>query len=158
MIPPKKVFERENIPVEDFVIGVIEKIDYEKDHEFKSSFGDSVQDAVRLKFKIEGMKFLHPTRWMKFNYHKKSNLYKKYLVALVEGMKEYGDYDIMRLQGMKVKMLWKNDDEEGNFQSLDTIRPADKKLPYIEGLIPVPPVLEGSNVEGEEAEAEKVPF
>lgn len=134
-IPIKKDIVYEQVPIEDFVTGIITEVGYEKEQEFKSKFGNSVQEGVYLKFKIDGLKFPKRTRWMKLNYSKKSNLFKKYISSLVDGAKEYMNYDVDRLLGLQVKMLWKNEEADNGkiYQSIDVIRPVGKKLPLLEG-------------------------
>lgn len=126
MKPPVKKMEYEKVPTNDFVNGFIEDIIYDENHMFKGFKGspDESKPAVRLVFVIEGLKFPKKTSWMKFNYSAKSNLFKKYISSLVENPKEYMDFDLDQLKGLKVKMLWA---DNGEFQNIETIRPADGK-------------------------------
>lgn len=128
MKPPKtENKDYEKVPTEDFVSGSIEEVAYDMKHTFKGYNGaeDKVRPAVRFKFKIDGLKFPHYSRWMTFNYGEKSNLLIKYLVPLVEGAKPDMDFDVDALKGMKVKMLW---NEKNGFQAIETIRPMGKKI------------------------------
>lgn len=126
MKPPVKKVEYEKISTTDFVNGFIEDILYDEAHMFKGFKGapDEAKPAVRIVFTIDGLKFPKKTPWMKFNYSAKSNLFKKYISSLVEDAKEYMDFDLDQLKGMKVKMLWA---DNGEFQNIETIRPADGK-------------------------------
>jgi hypothetical protein len=148
MKPPKKQYEQ--IKTDDFVTGVIDEVVYEMEHEFKFKEKISKKPAVRLKLLIDGYKEYHYTRWMTFNYSEKSNLLKKYLIPLVENAHPNMDFEMDLLKGMKVKMLWK--DEKNGFQSIDVIRPIDKKLTGMEA----PPVVEEEPAQVQEEEP--VPF
>lgn len=125
MMPPETPRPpMEKIKTDEFVTGFIEDILYDQEHTFKGFQGapDSVKPAVRLVFTIDGYKYQHKTGWMKFNYSAKSNLFKKYVASLVADAKEYMKFDLDQLKGMKVKMLWA---DNGDFQNIETIRPAD---------------------------------
>ncbi len=132
-VPPNKSYEK--IPIiGEFIHGYIAEVIYDPEHQFKSSFGDSVGPAIQFKFIVEGCKFPKKSKFLKFTYSKKSNLFKKYIVPLVQGAKEYMQYDAARLTGLKVKMIWKWDDPDQKFQSIELLKPADGKLlPFIEG-------------------------
>ena len=64
MKPTKKPIEYEKITTNDFVVGVIEDVLYEKDHEFKYQGESKKSEAVRLKFHIDGYKYSKSTPWM----------------------------------------------------------------------------------------------
>lgn len=128
MKPPKREMkDYEKVSTEGMVPGIIEEVAYDPLHKFKGFEGkpDTEEHAVRLKFKLEGCKFPHYSRWMRFNYGEKANLYKKVLVPLVEAAKPDMDFDLDHLKGMKVNTLWV---DNGDFQNLDTMRPIGKKL------------------------------
>lgn len=130
MKPPKQEkTDYEKVDINDFVVGTIEEVQYDQEHKFKGFQGaeDKIKPAVRLKFKINSYKFPHYSRWMAFNYGEKSNLYLKYLLPLVEGAEPDMDFDMDALKGMGVKMLWS---EKNGFQNIETIRPANKKIPF----------------------------
>lgn len=130
MKPPKtEKTDFEKVNMDDFVSGFIEDVQYDNEHKFKGYNGaeDKVKPAVRLKFKIEGYQYPHYSRWMAFSYAEKSNLLNKYLLPLVEGAEKDMDFDIDLLKGLRVKMLWS---EKNGFQSVETIRPIGKKLPF----------------------------
>lgn len=137
MKPPIKKLEYEKINTSDFVTGSIEDVLYDQEHVFKGYGKDSdgnpkpdtVGPAVRLVFTVDGYKFPHKTPWMKFSYSEKSNLYKKFVSALVKDAKEFMDWDLDQLKGMKVKMLWA---DKGEFQNLETIRPIGDKIVPVE--------------------------
>lgn len=125
--PEQKQTEFEKVDTNDFVTGEIADIQYEQEHLFKGYNGaeDKKRPAVRLKFKVDGYKHQHYSRWMTFSYGDKSNLFLKYLVPLVEGAQPDMDLDLDVLKGVKVKMLWS---EKNGFQSVETIRPIGKKI------------------------------
>lgn len=127
MKPQKTSFNYEKVSIEDFVSGIVEDIQYEESHTFKGFNGaaDKVQPAVRFKFKLDGYEYPHYSRWMKFNYGEKANLYTKYLAPLVEGAAPDMDFDLDLLKGLKVKTLWS---EKNGFQNIETIRPIGKKV------------------------------
>lgn len=122
MLPPKKEFEK--VRTDDFVIGVIADVEHDKEHEFKGK-NMTIAEAVRIVFHIEGMKFPKKTSWMTFSYNEKSNLYQKYLASLVESATPNMEFHIEQLKGLKVKMLWKDNPKNPDFQGVDSIRPAD---------------------------------
>ncbi len=127
MKPAKREFDYERVSTEDLVSGIIEDVQYEETHSFKGFQGapDKVAPGIRFKFKLEGYSFPHYSRWMKFNYGAKANLFTKYLVALVEGAVPDMDFDLDQLKGLAVKTLWS---EKNGFQNLETIRPAKGKI------------------------------
>jgi len=127
MIPPQKELVYEKVPVADFVVGTIIDIEYDLTHEFKGK-DSKVAPAFRFIFKIDGLKFKKRTKWMGLSLDKKSTLYSKYVTSLVEKAEPYMEYDIDRLIGMNVKMLWKFTDPDQKYQAIDSIRPLDGKL------------------------------
>jgi hypothetical protein len=124
MKPPQQDRKFEKIPTNDFVSAIIEEIQYEQEHEFTFKGTINKAPGVKFKFIIEGCEYPHSSRWMKFIYAAKANLYQKYIVPLVEGAKPFMDFDMDQLKGMKVKMLWV---DNGEYQNIETIRPADGK-------------------------------
>lgn len=128
MKPTKQKIEYEKITTDDFVVGVIEDVVYEKNHEFTHKGEKKKADAARFKFHIDGYKYPKSSPWMTFTYSEKSNLYKKYLSSLVEGAHPDMDFDLDQLKGLKVKMLWKNFGDQNQFQGVETIRPVNKKV------------------------------
>lgn len=133
MIPPKKEFVYEDVPVNDFVSGQIIDIEYDLAHEFKGK-NTKVAPGFRFVLRIDGLKFNKKTKWMGLSLDKKSTLYSKYVASLVEKPEPYMNFDIDRLIGMNVKMLWKFTDPDKKYQAIDSIRPLDGKLlPPTEG-------------------------
>ena len=125
MKPTKKPIEYEKVTTDDFVVGVIEDIKYEKDREFSYQGEKKKVDAVKIKFHVDGYKFSKQTPWMTFSYNEKSNLYTKYISSLVEGAHPDMDFDLDQIKGLKVRMLWK---DKGDYQHIETIRPVGKKI------------------------------
>lgn len=128
MKPPKKDSkDYEKVSTEGMVPGFIEDIAYDNEHPFKGFEGkpDTKAPAVRLKFKLDGYQYPHYSRWMRFNYGEKANLFKRVLLPLVEGAKPDMDFDLDQLKGAKVNTLWV---DSGDYQNLETIRPIGKKV------------------------------
>lgn len=123
----KEKTQFEKVPMDDFVIGTIEAIEYDQEHLFKGYNGaeDKIKPAVRFKFKIENLSYSHYSNWMSFSYAEKANLYIKYLTPLVSEAAPNMDFDLDRLKGMKLKMLWT---EFKGFQKPETIRPFNGKI------------------------------
>src|SRR3990167_5202172 len=122
---PKQDYEK--VAIGEMLSGVIEEVCYDNEHKFKGFQGkeDTIQPAVRLKFKLDGYKFPHYTRWMKFSLGEKANLYKKYIAKLVENATPDIDLDLDILNGMKIKTVWS---EENDFQNIDAIYPVGEKV------------------------------
>lgn len=127
MKPVTKKLEYEKVPTDNFVSAVIERIEYETDHEWKPFQGKDREpsDAVKLKFIIEGCQYPKSTPWMSFSYDARSKLYSIFINSLVEGAEEYMDFDLDQLVGMKIKMLWK---DNGEYQNIETVRPVGEKV------------------------------
>ena len=124
--PANKKTDFEKVVVGEMLPGIIEDITYDQEHKFKGYQGgpDTEQPAVRFKFALDGYKYAHYSRWYKFNYGEKANLYKIFLVKLVENAVPDMDFDLDLLKGMKVKTLW---NENKDFQNLESIYPIDAK-------------------------------
>lgn len=123
--PPKAHMDYERVPVDEWVNGVIQDIQYEPEHKRIWKGEEKVGPAVRFKFALEGCEYPHYSRWMSFNYGEKSNLFKKYIAALVENAKPNMDMDLDVLKGFKIKTMWANN---GDFQNLEMLRPQGAKI------------------------------
>lgn len=143
MKPEAREFEKVNTG--DFIPGVLTDIKYDMEHEFSYKGTKSISPGVKLIFQLEGYKDPKPSGWLKFMYADKSNLYKKYVSALVEGAKPFMDFDLEQLKGIKVKILYK-DSDDGKYQNIDTIRPVGAKIKVDPKFVP------------KEADEETVPF
>jgi len=121
--------EFEKLKVGEMISGRIEDVQYDQEHKFKGFQGkeDTIQPAVRFKFILSGYEFPHYSRWYKFNYGEKANLYKIFLTKLVENAKPDMDFDLDYLKEMKVKTLW---NDNGDFQNLESIFPIEGKVKY----------------------------
>lgn len=130
-MPPKRDMQYEKVPVGDFVNGEISDVEYDMSHSFKGYQGKerTTQPGVRLVFKLDGCKYLHKTRWMKFSYHEKSGLYSKYLIKLVDGATPGMEFDLDKIKGMKVKTIWA---DNGDFQNIENIFPSGKKIVHMD--------------------------
>lgn len=130
--PPRTKMEYEKVNTEDWVTGTIEEIqsDEKRDTGFKDEeTGEPIiKHCIRFKFALDGYAYPHYSRWMSLSYHEKSNLLKKYLFNLVEDAQPDFDFDLERLRGMKVKLMWSNN---GDFQNIEMIRPIAAKIPAV---------------------------
>lgn len=151
MKPPKREYDYERVPTDNMVTGVIEEIQYEQEHKFTFQGQTKVAPAVRFKFKIEGCQYPHYSRYMSFSYGEKSNLYQKYLLALVDNAEPDMDFDLDDLKGMKLKMLWQ---ERNGFQWPEVVRPvgAKRARPEVEADIEGVPssMEEGFEIQGDD--------
>ena len=130
MKPPKRqTVSYEKVKTDDFIQGIIDEIEYDKEHKFNNKGEEKIGPAVRFKFVLDGYKYPHRSKWMGFSYGEKSNLYSKFLTALVEGAKPDMDFDLDGLKGLKVKTLWS---EKNDFQTVETIRPVGKKILFVQ--------------------------
>lgn len=127
MKPPQTHKDFEKVAIGEMLTGVINEVMYDQEHKFKGYQGkeDTIQPAVRFKFALDGYKFPHYSRWFKFSYGEKSNLYKIFLTKLVENAKPDMDFDLDLLKGLKVKTLW---NENNDFQNLESIFPFESKV------------------------------
>lgn len=126
--PPKRESkDYEKVKIGEMIPGVIAEINYDKEHTFKGFQGaeDTKQTGIRFKFLLEGYSHPHYSRWLKFSYAEKSNLYKTFISKLVENPSPDMDLDLDLLKGLKVKTLW---NENGDFQNLESIFPAGNKV------------------------------
>lgn len=128
MIPQKnaKNIEYEKVKTDEWITGTIANIEYDLARKSIWQGKEKTGPAVRIVFEIEGCKYPHKTPWMAFYYVEKSNLYKKYLSKLVDGITVNCTFDMDALKGLSVKMMWSNN---GEYQNLDLIKPVKDKLP-----------------------------
>jgi hypothetical protein len=148
MRPPERAkTEFEKVKVGEFISGVIENIEYEKEHTFKSPTGTKVSAAVRFVFKLDGYQYPHRSRWMSFSYGEKSNLYKNFLNKLILGAMPDMDMDLDVLKGVKVKTIW---NEQNDFQFPENIFPVGDKYKLSD--------LAKEDVQHEEIKSEDEPF
>lgn len=125
---PRPKMEYEKVKTDDWVLGIIEQVQYEENRNtgFKDEEGnDRLVDSVRFKFKLDGYSFPHYSSWMAFSYHEKAGLFLKYLTNLVEGAIPDMDFDLDALEGLVIKSMWVN---KGDFQKVEMIRPKNSKI------------------------------
>jgi hypothetical protein len=117
----------EKLKIGEFITGEIEKVEYDQEHTFKGFQGkeDTIQPAVRFKFRFDGYNFPHYSRWMKFMYAPKANLFVKYVSKLVKDAEPDMDFDLDLLNGVRVKTIWA---ENGDFQNIENIFPLGEKV------------------------------
>jgi hypothetical protein len=128
MKPPARTkTDFEKVKIGEFIMGTIDKVEYDMEHSFKGFEGkaDTVSPAVRFIFKLQGYEFPHRSRWMRFTLGEKSNLYKKYVAKLVNNPKPDMEFDLDVFNGMQIKTIW---DENGDYQNLDSIYPLGAKI------------------------------
>jgi hypothetical protein len=127
MKPQMRSKEFEKVAIGEMVTGVIAEVTLDKEHKFKGFQGaeDTIQEGIRFKFELDGYKHPHYSRWMKFSYGEKSNLYKVFIAKLVDNATPDMDFDLEILKDMKVKTLW---NEKGDFQNLESIFPNQPKV------------------------------
>jgi hypothetical protein len=140
MRPPPRTSSTtfEKVQIGEFILGTIDKIEYDTAHKFKGFEGkeDSIAPALRFVFKLQGYEWPHRSRWMRFTLGEKSNLYKKYVSKLVMNAVPDMDFDLDQLKGMQIKTLW---EENGEFQNLESIFPIGQKLAVTDNEINEPP-------------------
>lgn len=137
MFPPKREQkDYEKVIIGEMIPGIIEQVCYDNEHKFKGFQGkeDTIQPAARLKFKLDGYQYPKYSRWMKFNTGERANLYKKYISKLVENAVPDMEFDLDVLNGMKIKTVWS---EENEFQNIDAIYPAGKKVKANSSITPL---------------------
>lgn len=152
MKPPPQEFEK--VPTDNFINAEITNITYDEHHEFTVNGVKYPGFGIQFTFNIDGLAKPKKSRWYKFSYDERSNLYIKFIAPLVENAKPYMEFDLDKLKKMKVKMLWK-DDKDPRFQSIETVRPYFKKISF------TPPIKEerAEMVEDvQEPNNEEVPF
>lgn len=139
MKPERKQLEYERVAKDEWIPGIIEEIERDPKRDTGFPYPDKkpdgsphpmagqpkIIDSVRFKFKLEGYRYPHRSRWMTFSYHEKSGLYKKYLWNLVEGAAPDMDFDLEALKGMRVKTMWS---ANGDFDNLEMVRPDQEKI------------------------------
>lgn len=125
---PKPKLEYEKVKTDDWTTGVIEDIqrDEKRNTGFKDEAGEEIiKDSIRFKFKLEGYQYAHYSNWMAFSYHEKAGLLSKYIFSLVAPAVADMDFDLERLKGMEVKVMWA---DKGEYQRVEIIRPVGKKI------------------------------
>jgi len=116
----------EKVKVGDFIAGIIDEVCYEKDHEFTYLQTVTKSLGIRFKLLLDGCEHPKYTKWMKFSLGARSNLYKKFVSALVEGATPNMDFDLDELQGVQVLTYW-TENEKG-YQNVELIKPSKDKI------------------------------
>lgn len=157
MLPPKRnTTDFEKVICGEFVPGEIERVEYDDLHKFKGFEGkdDTVAPAIRFVFKLEGYRYPHRSRWMRFNVGEKANLYKKYIAKLVNNAKPDMIFDLDLFTGMKIRTIW---EMNGDFNNLESIYPAGQKLIIKENEINEPPPPTDDDFVAEVEELDDIP-
>lgn len=123
--PPAKSMTFEKVALGEFITGIIEKIEHEPKQITHYQGEEKIRNAVRFVFKLDGYQYPHRTHWMTFSMDERSNLYKKYISKLVDNAKPGICFDLYSLVGTQVRTIWT---ENGDFQSIELIAPAGKKI------------------------------
>jgi hypothetical protein len=125
---PKSNMQFEKVKVGEFVPGRIAEIEYDMEHKFYYQGAEKVARGVRFVFELEGYKYPHKSRWLKFMAFEKAPLYIMYISKLVENVKPSDTFDLDALVGMKIQTMWANDKD---FQVVESVEPIGKKLTVI---------------------------
>ena len=130
MRPPK--LEYEKVPTGIPVNGIIHEVQYDEKRVWKGytdKDGNVGKDkefpGVRFMFDLDGCVYPHYSRWMKFVVGEQANLYKKYIVNLVENAVPDLDLDLDELKGMRITTVWQDD---GEYQVLESITANGPKI------------------------------
>lgn len=150
MKPPKHATQYEKVAIGEFINGEIQAIQYDQEHKFIFNKVETIAPGVRIVFMLDGYQYPKYSRWMRFNYGEKANLYKLILFKLVEGAFPDMDFDLDCIRNMRVKTLW---NENNNFQNLESIFPLDTKVP----LNTIPPTVESMEGSIEPGAEEEIP-
>ena len=124
--PKSSDFEYEQVKTDEFISGVISQVEF--DPEYKQTFNGETKviEAVRFTFDLDGYEYPKKTFWIKLSYHSKSKLYKLYLKNLVEDSKEFMDFDLSLLEGMKIKAIFEMNDK--GFSNISMVKPEGEKI------------------------------
>lgn len=141
MRPPKRAnVDYERIQkYDEWITGVIANVELREDHDTGYKYPAEKEDGtphpkagehvicdqVRFKFTLEGHQYPHYSRWMRFSYGERSNLFAKYLKFLVEKAHPDMELDMDELKNFKVKTMWI---QNGDWDNLEQIRPSEGKL------------------------------
>ncbi|HET9146153.1 MAG TPA: hypothetical protein VFN81_08715 [Sphingomicrobium sp.] len=126
MKPPKKIRDFETVPVDKWMAGTITAIEHDPAHMFGGGPTANVNEAIRITFSIDGLRFPHRTGWMTFSYGPGATLLERYLKSLVDGARADMDFDIEDLRSMRVETLWRPTPR--GKQDVAAIRPLGEKL------------------------------
>ena len=157
MRPPKRdPKDFEQVVVGEMITGIIEEVQYDEKHTFKGFQGkeDTMGTAIRFKFKLNSYQYAHYSRWMRLSLNKKSTLYQKYALKLIEGIVPDQDIDLDILIGAKIKVVYS---EENGFQNVDAIYPDGAKVKA--EVVPTPGMFGADNPGSMiEEDGEELPF
>lgn len=131
----RQAMEYEKVQVDEWLMGKIEEVQFDAERPYKSKnketgvWSERPAPQVRFKFKIDGYKYPHYSRWMLCSTSKKSNLYGKYLKQLCPQFDcEDKAIDLDKLVGIEVKIMWENNED---YQNVTQIRGIDPTLNII---------------------------
>lgn len=123
--PTRQKTDFEQVATDDWTTGIISEIQYNETHKRLWQGEEKIGPAVRLKFTLDGYQFPHYSGWLSFTYSERSNLYKKYISALVDGATPEMEFDMDQLKDLPVKIMWK---QNGEYQNVELVRPINGKV------------------------------
>lgn len=87
-----------------------------------------IYDAIRFKFEVENVPEPRYSFWELFSYSERANLYRNFLAHLVENAEPFMDFDLERLKGMKVRIMFSEPWGETGLQKIQLIKPQTTKI------------------------------
>ena len=126
--PPRPKLEYERVKEDEWLEGTIDDIEYDLERKSMWKGQEKVGPAVRIKMSFDGYKYPKSSGWLSFVYAAKSNLFKTYIVPLVEDAKEFMKFDIELLKGLRIKAMWETNPNNPDYQNLVRIKPVDGKV------------------------------
>lgn len=120
--------EFEKLAIDEWLNGEITTVEHRlnENRKFKNEAGETevkTVDEVRIVFKFEGYEFKHYSRWMTASTHKESNLFKKYLSKVLLDLQPNSDLNTDELVGKKVKVMWSENEYNGEmYQNVEQVR------------------------------------
>lgn len=125
-VNPRGNFERiKEADVGEFLEAKITAIDYEENHEFTYLGQGTKAPGIRIKFDVPGYEKPKSSGWMKFITGARANYYKIYVTGLVENATPNMVFNCDVLKGLKVKLVFTENDK--GFQKITLIKPFDKQ-------------------------------
>jgi len=127
MLPPPRP-KPIKVQEDEWIAGEILDIEYEMEHRSMFKGKERVAPAVKIFMQLEGYDKPKSSGWLTFNYSEKSNLFKTYVLPLVEGAKPFMEFDLDNLKGIRIKTMWETNPKNPDFQNLVRIKPVGDKV------------------------------
>lgn len=116
--------------LDEWIAGHIEEVRFEEAHEFKGLFAKTCE-AVQFKLRLEGYNEPKYSRWYPFSYSEKANIYKTWILPLVDGAYEYFDFDIDLLKDARIKVMFGETVSDGKpYQNIKMVKANAPKIKY----------------------------